>query len=133
MTVGGRILVVDDDPMVLLVFRDTLRDLGDAYEIVTAKSGLEGLDEATEEPFDLVITDLNMPDLGGVALTEAIRQTSPDTAIVWITGYGCHGLSSDAARLGIHRCCDKPLEVDEVLQIARDALGKGAVHDKEQR
>ncbi len=130
MTVRGRILVVDDDPMVLFVFSDTLRDLGDAYEIVTAQSGLKALDEVKEEPFDLVITDLSMPDLGGIELTEAIRQESPDTAVVWITAYGCHSMSPDAARLEIHRCYDKPLEVDEILQVARDALDSGALHGK---
>ena len=130
MTARGRVLVVDDDPMVLFVFSDTLRDLGDAYEIVTAQSGLKALDEVKEEPFDLVITDLTMPELNGVELTEAIRQTSPDTAVVWITAYGCHGRSADAARLEVYRCYDKPLEVDEILQIAREALGIEAAREQ---
>jgi CheY-like chemotaxis protein len=130
MAATGRILIVDDDPMVLFVFRDTLKDLGDAYEIVTTPSGLEALNEIKDKPFDLVITDLNMPDLGGVELTEAIRQTSPDTAIVWITAYGCHSVSTDAARLKVRRCYDKPLEVDEFLQVAREALGIEAVCDR---
>jgi two-component system response regulator YesN len=132
MAVRGRILVVDDDPMVLFVFRDTLRDLVDAYEIVTAQSGLKALDEVKEEPFDLVITDLSMPDLGGIELTEAIRRESPDTVVVWITAYGCQRMSSVATRLDIHRCYDKPLEVDEILQVARDALGNGVAHDNGQ-
>jgi DNA-binding NtrC family response regulator len=125
MAVHGRILVVDDDPMVLFVFRDALRDLGEAYEIVTAQRGLKALEEVKEEPFDLVITDLSMPDLGGIELTKAIRRESPDTAVVWITAYGCHSMSSVAARLDVHRCYDKPLEVDEILQVAWDALGNG--------
>ena len=123
MAAEGRILIVDDDPMVLFVFRDTLRELGDAYEIVTTQSGLKAMHEVNARPFDLVITDLNMPDLDGVELAKAIRQTSPDTAVVWITAYGCYSMSSETARLGIHRCYDKPLEVDEILQIAREALG----------
>jgi DNA-binding NtrC family response regulator len=89
--------------------------------------------EVNARPFDLVITDLNMPDLDGAELTEAIRQTSPDTAVVWITAYGCHSMSSEATRLGIHRCYDKPLEVDEILQVARDALANRAVHLRGQR
>lgn len=133
MPVPKRILIVDDDPMVLFVFRDTLKDLGDAYEIVATQSGLKAMNEVKERPFDLVITDLNMPDLNGVELSEAIRQTSPDTAVVWITAYGCQSLSTDAARLKIHRCYDKPLEVDEILQVARDALDNRTVHDKGQR
>jgi two-component system response regulator AtoC len=127
MTVRKRILIVDDDPAVRFVFRDTLRNLGNAYEIVTTPSGAKALDEIKEQPFDLVITDLSMGNLGAVQLTEAIRQTSPDTAVVWITAYGYHGRFADAERLGIYRCLDKPLEVDEILQIAREALRIEAV------
>jgi CheY-like chemotaxis protein len=88
MKATGRILIVDDDPMVLFVFRDTLRDLGRGYEIVTTPSGLRALEEVSRKPVDLVITDLDMPDLNGIELTEAIGQASPDTAVVWITAYG---------------------------------------------
>ena len=130
MAVRRRILIVDDDPMVLFVFHDTLKDLGDACEIVTTPSGLRALNEIKDKPFDLVITDLSMPDLDGVALTEAISQASPNTIVVWITAYGCHSVSTDAARLRIDRCYDKPLEVDEILQIAREVLNIEAVRDQ---
>jgi len=123
MTARRRILVVDDDPMVLFVFQDTLRKLGDQYEIVTTRSGRQALDEIKARPFALVITDLTMPDLNGVELSEAINQIRPDTVVVWITAYGCSSVFSEAARLAIYRCYDKPLEVDEILQIAREALG----------
>ena len=130
MVVRKRILVVDDDPMVLFVFHDTLKGLGDAHKIVTTQSALEALKQAEEEPFDLFITNLTMPDLSGVELTEAIQQASPDTAVVWITAYGCHRFSIDAARLEIHRCYDKPLEVDEILEVAREALDVETVRDQ---
>jgi DNA-binding NtrC family response regulator len=130
MAARRRILIVDDDPMVLFVFRDTLRELGDAYEIVTTQSGLEGLDKVKEARFDLVITDLNIPDLNGVALTEGIRQACPDSVVVWITAYGCHSRSADAKRLKIYRCYDKPLEVDRILEIARGALGIEAARNE---
>jgi two-component system capsular synthesis sensor histidine kinase RcsC len=123
MTARTRILVVDDDPMVLFVFQDTLRKLGNQYEIVTTQSGRQALDEIKARPFALVITDLTMPDLGGVELSEAIKQIRPDTVVIWITAYGCHSVFSEAARLDIYRCYDKPLEVDEILHIAREALG----------
>jgi DNA-binding NtrC family response regulator len=125
-----RILIVDDDPMVLFVFHDALKDLGDAYEIVTTASGLQALNEIKDKPFDLVITDLSMPDPDGVTLTEAIRRTSPGTVVVWITAYGCHSRSADAKRLRTCGCYEKPLEVDEILQIAREALGIEAVRDQ---
>jgi DNA-binding NtrC family response regulator len=133
MTPRRRILLVDDDPMILLVFRDTLMELGNAYEIASTTTGLDALDEVEKEPVDLVITDLNIPDLGGVELTEAIRELSADTTVVWITAYGCHTVSADATRLGVHRCYDKPLEVDEILALAREALGGEPAAEKSQQ
>ena len=67
----------------------------------------------------MVITDLNMPGLDGVALTKGIRQASPDTVVVWITAFGRHNRRADAERIKIYRCDDKPLEVDQILEIAR--------------
>jgi DNA-binding NtrC family response regulator len=127
MTPEKRILVVDDDETVLFVFHDTLKRLGEEYQIVTAASGIEALKAFQERPFDLVITDLSMPDLGGVELTEAVKTLAPDTVVVWITAYGCHNVYSEAVQLGVYLCRDKPLEVDEILRIARDALNANSV------
>jgi DNA-binding NtrC family response regulator len=117
-----RILVVDDDERVLFVLHDTLIRLGSGYEIVTAQSGYEALDKAREVPFDLIITDLRMPGMDGVELTEAVRTLSPGTVVIWITAYGSQETNAEAQRLGVYRCLDKPLEVTEIRQIAREAL-----------
>jgi DNA-binding NtrC family response regulator len=122
MDTHKRILVVDDDERVLFVFHDTLVRLGAEYEIVTARSGRQALDKARELPFDLVITDLRMPDVGGVELTEAIRASNSTTVVIWMTAYGCHRFSTEAARLAVYRCLDKPLEVGEIRRIVWQAL-----------
>jgi len=117
-----RILVVDDDERVLFVFHDALVRLGSEYEIVTARNGREALKKAREAPFDLIITDLRMPDMDGIALTEAVRNSSPNVTVIWMTAYGCHTLKAEAARLAVHRCLDKPLEISEIRKTAREAL-----------
>jgi DNA-binding NtrC family response regulator len=126
MDTHKRILVVDDDERVLFVFHDTLVRLGAEYEIVTARSGRQALDKARELPFDLVITDLRMPDVGGVELTEAIRASNSTTVVIWMTAYGCHRFSTEAARLAVYRCLDKPLEVGEIRRIVWQALKTAA-------
>jgi CheY-like chemotaxis protein len=118
-----RILVVDDEPTVLFILHDTLQALGSGYEIVTAQNGLEALDSARKDPFDLVITDLSMPDLNGIELTEAIKTQRPATPVIWITAYGSRNVLADARRLDVHSCRDKPLEVSEILYMAQEALG----------
>jgi CheY-like chemotaxis protein len=118
-----RILVVDDEPMVLFILHDTLQALGSGYEIVTAQNGLEALDSAKKSPFDLVITDLSMPGMGGIELTESIKMQRPATPVIWITAHGSRNVFADARRLDVHSCRDKPLEVSEILHMAQEALG----------
>jgi len=117
-----RILVVDDDERVLFVLHDILAGLGSQYEVVAAQSGYEALDKARKKPFDLLVADLRMPGLDGVELTEAVRTLSPSTVVIWITAYGSQETSAEAQRLGVYRCLDKPLEVAEIRQVAREAL-----------
>jgi DNA-binding NtrC family response regulator len=117
-----RILAVDDEAMVRFILHDSLQSLGPSYEIVTAENGREALHAFEQEPFDLVITDISMPEMNGVQLTEAIRAMGSDAAVIWITAYGCHNVLSDAVRLGVCTCRDKPLEVKEILRMARQAL-----------
>jgi len=118
-----RILVVDDNERVLFVLRHTLMGLDNRCEIVTARNGREALDEARATSFDLVITDLRMPGMDGVELTERIRALNSDTVVIWITAYGCHKVEAEAARLSVYECLEKPLKVIEIRQIAQEALG----------
>jgi DNA-binding NarL/FixJ family response regulator len=118
-----RILVVDNEPMVLFTFRQTLQALGKTNEIVTARSGPEALREIRKKPCDLVITALTLPGMNGIELTETIRVLNPEATVVWITTDDSRGFASDAKRLGVTCCREKPLEIQEILQLAKDALG----------
>jgi DNA-binding NtrC family response regulator len=126
MSTRTRILLVDDDTRVLFVLGETLGTLGDRYEIVSAENGQSALARIRETYFDLVITDLRMPDMNGVELTEAIRALSPTTGVIWMTAYDCRTLADQAARLGVFRCLDKPLEIDDIRDTVREALGQAA-------
>ena len=117
-----RILIVDDEARVLLILAEALKRLGNDYEIVTASTGADALSEAKEGPFDLLITDLKMAGMGGTELTRSVRALCPDTAVIWITAYGCHNVTREFADLGVHCCLDKPLEIGVIRQAARDAL-----------
>jgi DNA-binding NtrC family response regulator len=117
-----RILVVDDDERVLFVLRRTLLAFQNGYEIVTALDGREALDRAKEVPFDLLITDLKMPGMDGITLTQAIRDLNSGTVVVWITAYGYAQVSDEATRLSVHECLEKPLRIDEIRRVVREAL-----------
>ncbi|MFN2166605.1 MAG: response regulator [Anaerolineae bacterium] len=117
-----RILIADDEARVLLILHDSLKKLGDGYEIATAHDGLEALQLALDGPFDLVISDLRMPGLSGVELARRIKAARPGTEFIWITAYGCYNVADECAHLGILTCLDKPLEIREIRKRVKEAL-----------
>jgi CheY-like chemotaxis protein len=122
---GKRILIVDDEAKVLFVMSTALRMLDRGLEITAVRSGQEALQEIEDHRFDLVITDLKMPDVSGVKLTEVIRAQGRATAVVWITAYGCYRVHEDSGRLGVYRCLDKPVKIDQMREVALEALQAG--------
>jgi DNA-binding response OmpR family regulator len=117
-----RILIVDDEPRVLFVLRDTLVRGSDHYEVETASNGPEALRKARKMEFDLVLTDLRMPDLDGIELSREVRARSPGTAIIWMTAFGCHSVEAEAEELSVDRCLNKPVRIGQVREAVRGAL-----------
>ena len=81
----GKILVVDDTKIVCLGLEAELTDAG--YEVTVAYSGKEAVEKAKEEKFDLVLSDMVMPGMNGVETCGAIKEVSPDTEVVLISGH----------------------------------------------
>jgi CheY-like chemotaxis protein len=107
-----RILIVDDEVHVLFVMQDGLMRLGGEYDVVTARDGREALGKVQAMPFDLVvITDLRMPDMDGVKLTEAIKASPPSPVVIWMTAYGFDSVRPAPVPLRVHGYLDKPVEV----------------------
>ena len=122
MTKPRRILIADDDPRVLLILRATLERTENSYQIVSVGDGIEALAKIEDEPFDLVITDVRMPGIDGIELVEKMRALKLNTAVVWITAFGCHRLQKECDRLDVCRCLDKPLRIGQIRRAARKAL-----------
>lgn len=122
MTGHKRILLVDDDDMVLFAVSEGLQSANNSYEIVTATNGYAALSALTESSFDLVITDIKMPQMGGVQLTQKIRSLSLGIPVVWMTAFGTQGLKEQAQRMGVYRFLAKPMDVTDIRQIAKEAL-----------
>lgn len=124
-----RILIVDDEPRVLSILgtildrMNKIERINYGFEIVTANGGKQALDEVKQENFDLVISDVIMPEMGGVELVEAIRALGLETAVIWITAFGSQAMQADKKRLNVHSCLDKPLLINEIRQAALDAMG----------
>jgi DNA-binding NtrC family response regulator len=109
------ILVVDDDEMVLEVLNRQLKQLG--YEVSTASDGQEAWEMVQKKNFEVIITDLEMPKMTGQELIEKVKNHSPATVVIVLTGFG----SLDSARESIHAGCDefllKPLEDVKLINL----------------
>jgi CheY-like chemotaxis protein len=125
MSEQQHILIVDHDKRVRSVLRQTLTALGNRYRIVTARNSRDALEKAKTQNYDLVITDLRMPGMDGVELTEAIKAQNPETSVIWATVYNCRQLRADARRLSVNRCLQKPFTVTAIRKAVQDTLENG--------
>jgi CheY-like chemotaxis protein len=117
-----RILIVDDEPNLAYLLAENLIDLGPNYEIETCYSGAEALALNKVKPFDLVITDLMMPEMNGLALTRSLTQQPPGPKCILITAYGSEEIALKAKSLGISSYITKPFDMDDMLTAVQSAL-----------
>jgi DNA-binding NtrC family response regulator len=119
-----RILVVDDDKAV----RTALRvNLGKHHNVTQVDCGEKALKVLADTPMDLVITDVAMPGMGGMALMQAIRNRHPEVRVVVMTGYGSVTDAVGAMKAGADDYLIKPIEKDALLLIVEKALEKKAL------
>lgn len=113
----GLVLVVDDDPLIREVLRRTLE--GHGYEVVLAESVKEAWSSLSWDDFDLVLTDLQMPEESGMTLLRDIKHRLPQLPVVMITGYGTMDVVIDALRNGANDFLVKPHKPRELLDIVK--------------
>lgn len=116
----ARVLIVDDDPVILEVIGDILKKNG--YEVVAAPNGAAGIRELERKYFDLVLTDLVMPDVDGMEVLNHVVSTSPKAMCVILTGHGTIKSSVEAIKKGAFDYITKPITADELLVVIEKAL-----------
>jgi two-component system, chemotaxis family, chemotaxis protein CheY len=119
-----KILVVDDSKVMREMIVACLRGLA-GVEFTQAASGLEAIERLSLAPFDLVLLDLNMPDIGGFEVVEFVRgqDTLRSLPIIVITTRGDDGSRERALRTGASRFMTKPFEPAEIVAEVRSLLG----------
>ena len=110
---SGKILIVDDEPTIRETLSLVLKE--EKYECDLAENGAEGLKRVKEKNFDLIITDLKMPEMGGLELMEKVKTISPKTSVMIITAYASLESAIQALRLGAYDYIIKPLDFDDVI------------------
>ncbi len=117
-----RILIVDDDPVVTLSCK---RILGmEGHAVFTAEDGESGIKRVSDETFDLVITDVRLPDINGLTILRESRIIQPSADVMVITGYPTIEDAREATRLGAFEYIEKPFTPDFMLNAVNRAFDK---------
>lgn len=116
-----RILIVDDEDYVRDLIRDTLKTRG--YETGFAENGPAALEALERESYDLVISDVVMPDMEGFELLKRMKKAHPRLKVVILTGYSRHHDISEFLLHGADEYLTKPFQVHELLSTVARVLG----------
>lgn len=115
-----KILVVDDEARILLLLQSLLKANG--YDVVTANSGLLALEYFKKEAADVVVSDLRMVPMDGMALFKEIKGLRPQTPFILLTAYSSVETAVEATKAGVFDYMTKPFKVDEMLATVRRAV-----------
>jgi two-component system response regulator HydG len=119
---AGRILIVEDRDSLRRMLERALSQEG--YEVAAAADGLAGIRLVEEGSFDLVLTDLKLPDVSGLEVLAASRRAQPRTPVVVLTGFGTVGTAVEAMKLGAYDFREKPVEIDDLSRLIEQAIGE---------
>lgn len=118
-----KILVIDDDPEQAEILDTILQAEG--REIKVCTSGKEALQIIQQSSYDLIFTDISMPDVDGIQILKFAKQNSPKTEVVPITAFGDWGIYAEALRLGAKEFINKPYDIPEIQGVVeRIASGR---------
>ena len=119
----AKVLVIDDDPEMLDLARFHLEKNG--YEVTSAETGAQGLRLVAEHRHEVALTDLKLPDIDGIELVTKLKESSPATEVIMITGYGAVTEAIEATKAGAFYFMEKPVEFEELMALIERAVERG--------
>jgi CheY-like chemotaxis protein len=121
----ARILAIDDQQVILDLISAMCQSLG--FEVQTASSAAEGVHLTLESSFDIILTDLAMPDMSGLEAARRIRHLHPEVPIVLVTGWEVHLSEAELEAAGVTSVLNKPFRIEQLTDVIRNALTAGSV------
>jgi CheY-like chemotaxis protein len=112
MSEQKHVLLVEDQQMLQQLMQFELSDHG--HELCTADNGVQALEQLQKHNFDVIVTDLFMPEMGGIELIETIRQQNIDLPVIVLSASRQSEIKEKLATLGIHNFIDKPITDDKI-------------------
>ena len=117
-----RILLIDDDAWVRELLADFIQQNLPAVELIEAEDGAVGIELLTNESFDLVITDIRMPQQDGFAVVKYLAKQGIDTPVIMISGSWTESQKTEAQDLYLHAMMEKPVDFDSFVATVKSAL-----------
>jgi len=124
-----KVLVIDDERIVLDSITKILKE--ENFTVDVFMSGRQGLAAATQDDYDLVLTDLRMPDIGGMRILRDVKRLKPAVPVVMITGFGTVKSAVQAMKLGAAEYLEKPFSPDQLVKTVNTALQIAATREPE--
>jgi DNA-binding NtrC family response regulator len=126
-----KILVIDDEQIIL----DSVKKIlgSEEFEVDPAISSREGLERAMKQGYDLVLTDIRMPEIGGMRILRDIKRSKPGTPVVIFTGYATVQSAVQAMKLGASDYIEKPFTPDMLLTTVKKVLERAASEEPEKQ
>jgi two-component system nitrogen regulation response regulator NtrX len=124
------ILIIDDEAGIRMTLASILED--EKYRVFTAEDAIVGLELMEKERIDLVFLDVLLPRMGGMEALEQIRRDWPDVETVMISGHANVDMAVRAVKLGAFDFLEKPLSLDKILTVCRNALAMGKLRKENQ-
>jgi len=121
-TKGKRILVVDDDRLIVSLLEAGLQEAGGEYAIATAFSAQEALAKIQQERFALVMTDYQMPDMNGVELMQQIRNLLPETRIVLMSAHPPDLMEEMIGEIHADGYLEKPISLTKLWALVEEMI-----------
>ncbi len=115
------ILIIDDEELICWSLKTSFEKI-DEYCVRCAYTGDDALKNIIENQFDVVITDLKLPDVNGLELLKKIKGMAKDTPVIVISAYFSEPIMDDIKKYGVFRCVNKPFEINDIISDVREAI-----------
>jgi len=115
-----KILIIDDEAIVRVSCKKCL--VPEGYDVDSAENGIAGLRLVESNTYDLILTDLKMPDMDGIEFLAKIKETHPKAKVIMITGYSTSEHAEMAIKSGAYNYIEKPFTPETLVKAVKEAL-----------
>lgn len=118
------VMIVEDDAATRRLYRFLLANSG--YTVIEAEDGASALERLQTHPCDVIITDMNMPRMGGIDMVRTLRQTNSTIYVIMVTAFGTPDTEKNAFRAGVNEYLTKPFDFEDLERRVQEYFDRRA-------